>query len=286
MNVGDALAPYTLSTPTTVVTDAACRPRAPEVLDRLQRAFCLAPEEIEALGKATASVAPQALVVAWGMAALLGGATPDTQGSLERLLASMSRRDLDVVAASQRGSALDVARLVVAEAATWSGSAGVEAPGLGRIPGAAAGAAGAVVATWGDELDPAHVRALEEPWTTAVDPAPGAVERALGELWEPISRARDWVAERGAAPLSALRWRLGDWSMAMHRAAVSAWLSGRLVEQLLATVVVTVPLVGACGSDKVLLRAALPAAHARAAAAVCADVLEEDALRVLCPVVG
>ena len=286
MSVGGALAPYTLSTPTTVVTDAACHPRAAEVLGRVERAFCLATEEVAALGEATASVAPQDLAVAWGMAALMDGVTQDTRGALERLLASMSRRDLDAVATSRRGSAMDVARLVVAEGRAWPESAIVDVPGLGRIPGSAAGAAGAVVAAWSDELDPVHLRALEGPWTTAIAPAQGGAERALGALWEPVRLARDWVAERGPASLAALQWRLGAWSTAMHRAALAAWLSGRLVEQLVATVVVTVPLVAACGPDKVLLRAALPAAHARAAAAVCADVLEEDALRVLCPVVG
>ncbi|OIQ76514.1 hypothetical protein GALL_418030 [mine drainage metagenome] len=276
---------YTLSSPTAIAVDAACHPRARELLRAISEVFRLTETGVTQLGLYALDADPVATRLAWGMVELVDAATP----SAPSLLAAAGHGGPLVAATLTRarlGDVRDVTRLVVTEAARWPDPPRVGVAGGVEAAASAAAAAGVVASWWTrPELPPQHAEVLARPWgemrahldVLALEPDASYGPRgiAVTDLIAAVARGR-----ASLTGLSQVSWQPGTWASSMHAAAWAAHRSGRLREQLLAVVDVTAALVSA-HADATQLRAALPALHALAVAAVVGDVLEPEPLAAL-----
>uniref|UniRef100_UPI0020292F9A hypothetical protein n=1 Tax=Actinotalea sp. C106 TaxID=2908644 RepID=UPI0020292F9A len=116
---------YTLSTPTLLASDAACQPRAVELLETLSGVFRLTERGVTHLGLHALDVEGAALDAAWEsvMAADTTGAS--TLDELARV-ASDGPEHGATLARSRLGTARDVVQLVLTEASRWPDPATVE----------------------------------------------------------------------------------------------------------------------------------------------------------------
>ncbi len=276
---------YTLSSPTAIAVDAACHPRARELLRAISEVFRLTETGVTHLGLQALDADPVATRLAWGMVELVDAAMPSAPG----LLAAVGHGGPLVAATlaqARLGDVRDVTRLVVTEAARWPDPPRVGVAG-GVVAAASAAAAAGVVASWWTrpELPPQHAEVLARPWgemRAHLDALALEPDARYGPRGTAVTDLITAVVCGRASPagLSQVSWRPGTWASSMHAAAWAAHRSGRLREQLLAVVDVTAALVSA-HADATQLRAALPALHALAVAAVVGDVLEPEPLAAL-----
>jgi len=275
---------YTLSSPTALAVDAACHPRAPELLRALGGVFRLTETGVTHLGLSALDAEPAATALAWGMVELVDATVPSAC-SLLRAAAHGDVPTATTIATARLGDVRDVIRLVVSEAAHWPDAPRVVVPGGALVPSSAAAAAGAVCAWWARPDLPAHHAAvLARPWLAMhahagvlTPPSAGAYGPRGGEVVEllgAVSRGQVSLVD-----LAEVEWAAGAWATSMHRAAWAAHTSGRLLEQLRAVLDLTAAFVGAYGgAGPAELRMTLPALHALAVAAVVGDILDPEEL--------
>lgn len=263
--------PYTLSSPTVLAVDAACRPRGLEVLRTVADVFRLTSADATHLGLHALDADGAATGRAWLAAEDADAAVPLTQDVV--LSAAHGRLPAaTALARSGLGGAADVVRLVVREAAAWPQAPGRWVLGGGVVPLPAAAAAGAVVAAWlHPHLDGTDAAVLRAPWEHLRSARPA------GATGMPHLRAPGTPAPLEA--LAEVRWPPGVWARAMHTAAWAAHTTGRLRDQLLVVMDATAAaLEREPAAEPVLLRTALPALHGLAVADLLEDVLDDGTL--------
>ncbi|NCT91198.1 hypothetical protein GXB85_09575, partial [Cellulomonas sp. APG4] len=126
--------PYTLTSPTALVVDAACRVRAVELLGTLGRVFRLDDAEATVLGLHALDDDARAVERAWEVATEVDAATPSTVDTLLSAAPGALPR-ASTLARTGLGGVRDVVRLVVREAAAWPTAPLRDVPGVGPVPG-------------------------------------------------------------------------------------------------------------------------------------------------------
>lgn len=262
--------PYTLTSPTALAVDAACRVRAVELLRTIACVFRLDEAEATRLGLHALDDDVPAVERAWEVAAEVDAARPTTVNALLAAVPGGLPRAA-TLARTGLGGMRDVARLVTREAVAWPAAPARALPGVGEVPAPAAAAAGAVVAAWlGPDLPDAHAAALGRAWAALDGGEPVPDGDAVS-----VTRAPEVPLGR----LAEVRWPAGAWARAMHAAAWAAHATGRLHAQLLAVVDATAEaLEREPGTDPLRLRAALPALHGLVVADLLDDVLDDEVL--------
>jgi hypothetical protein len=278
---------YTLSSPTALAGDVACHPYASELLAALSGVFRLTETGITHLGLCALDADPVATALAWGMVELVDAAAPSTSCALR----ATTPRGLPAAATLARtrlGDVRDVTRLVVTEAARWPDAPRVAVAGGAVVPASAAAAAAVVAAWWTrPDLPAVHAYVLMRPWLAMrshegvlappSDASYGPRGSAVADLRTAVTDGRISVTD-----LADVGWPAGAWARAMHAGARAAYSTGRLRAQLLAVFDVTAALVHQdVDPDPARVRAALPALHALAVAALVSDVLDPASLAEL-----
>ncbi|MBO1750364.1 hypothetical protein J4G33_00945 [Actinotalea sp. BY-33] len=277
---------YTLSSPTVLASDAACQPRAVELLDTLSGVFRLTDRGVTHLGLHALDLDAPTVATAWESVVAADAAGLSTVDELTRVASDGPEHGV-TLALSRLGTVADVVRLVVTEAHPWPDPATVDVPGCGRLPASAAAAAGAVAQEWVGPAAPARAaQTLAGPWRHMHGHAGVVVETtgAHGPRGAGVQQLCESIRRRALTldDLASVEWETGEWSGAMHVAAWAAHTADLLREQMVAVLDVTAEVVrSAPGAAPHQLRHGLLAAQALAVAAVVDDLVDPLAAGVL-----